>query len=56
LIDLVAVEAIDVMRDAFRRRAVDLSLVCDEEDVEIALGVRKRRTTPAPSYYLGPPG
>ncbi len=56
LIDLAAVEAIDVMRDAFRRRAVDLSLVGDEEDVEIALGLRKRRTTPAPSYHIGPPG
>ncbi len=56
LIDLAAVEAIDVMRDAFRRRAVDLSLVGDEEDVEIALGLRKRRTTPAPNYHIGPPG
>jgi len=56
LIDLAAVEAIDVMWDAFRRQAVDLSLVGDEEDVEIALGLRKRRTTPAPSYHIGPPG
>jgi len=56
LIDLAAVEAIDVMRDAFRRRAVDLSLVGDEEDVEIALGLRERRATPAPSYHIGPPG
>ncbi len=56
LIDLAAVEAIDVIRDAFRRRAVDLSLVGDEEDVEIALGLRKRRTTPAPRYHIEPPG
>ena len=55
LIDLAAVEAIDAMRDAFRRDAVDLSLVGGKEDVEIALGLRKRRTAPAPSYYIGPP-
>ena len=56
LIDLAAVEAIDAVRDAFRRQAVDLSLVGDVEDVEIALGLRKRRTTRAPSYHIGPPG
>ena len=56
LIDLAAVEAIDAMRAAFRRKAVDLSLVGDEEDVEIALGLRRRRTTPAPSYHILPPG
>jgi hypothetical protein len=56
LIDLAAVEAIDAMRAAFRRKAVDLSLVGDEEDVEIALGLRKRRSTPAPTYHTLPPG
>ncbi len=56
LIDLAAVEAIDAVRDAFRRQAVDLSLVGDEEDVEITLGLRKRRTTPAPNYQIGPMG
>jgi hypothetical protein len=56
LIDLAAVEAIDAMRGAFRRQAVDLSLVGDEEDVEIALGLRKRRSTPAPTYHILPRG
>ena len=53
LIDLAAVESIDAMRGAFRRKAVDLSLVGDEEDVEIALGFRERRATPAPNYNVG---
>ena len=55
LIDLAAVEAIDAIRDAFQRQAVDLSLVGDVEDVEIALGLRKRRTTRAPRYHIGFP-
>lgn len=52
LIDLAAVEAIDSVRAAFRRKAVDISLAGDEEDVEIALGLRRRRSTPAPSYHI----
>jgi SEC-C motif len=56
LIDLAAVEAIDVIRDAFRRKSVDISIVGDEEDVEIALGLRERRTTPAPRYTTLPAG
>jgi hypothetical protein len=50
LIDLNAIEAIDTIRDAFRRNSVDLSIAGDEEDVEIELGLRDRRTTPAPRY------
>lgn len=53
LIELAAVEAIDVMRGAFQRKAVDLSLVGDNEDVETALGLRERRATPAPRYQVG---
>jgi hypothetical protein len=56
LIDLEAVEAIDVIRDAFRRDAVDISVVGDVEDVEIALGLRARRATPAPKYMVLPAG
>ena len=62
LIDLRAVEAIEVIRDAFRRNAVDISIAGDEEDVEIELGLRDRRTKPAPHYVtlpavsLPPPG
>jgi hypothetical protein len=54
LIDLEAVEAIDVIRDAFRHRSVDMSIAGDEEDVEIALRLRERRATPRPHYQLLP--
>jgi SEC-C motif len=56
LIDLAAVEAIDAMREAFRRNSVDISIAGDEEDVEIALGLRNYRSTPAPVYQIMPPG
>ncbi len=46
LLDLRAVEAIDAIRDAFRRNSVDLSIVGDLEDVEIELGLRSQRATP----------
>ena len=54
LIDLRAVEAIDTIRDAFRRNAVELSIAGDVEDVEIELGLRDRRATPAPRCTLLP--
>jgi hypothetical protein len=56
LIDLEAVEAIEAIRDAFRRKSVDISIAGDEEDVEIALRLRERRATPAPRYQLFPAG
>jgi len=56
LIDLGAVEAIDAIRDAFRRDAVDISIAGDVEDVEIALGLRAGRATPAPKYMVLPTG
>src|SRR5258708_30892383 len=56
LIDLAAVEVIDAMRVAFRRDSVDVSIAGDEEDVEIALGLRDYRSTPAPVYQIIPPG
>jgi hypothetical protein len=56
LLDLAAVEAIDVMRDAFRRNAVDISIAGDLEDVEIELGLREKRATPRPHYVTLPPG
>lgn len=54
LIDLAAVEAIDAIRDAFRRQSVDISIAGDQEDVEIALGLRDRRVTPKPHYVTLP--
>jgi SEC-C motif len=56
LIDLRAVEAIDAIRDAFRRDAVDISVAGDVEDVEIALGLRAGRATPTPKYMVLPTG
>ena len=56
LIDLAAVEVIDAMREAFRRNSVDISIAGDEEDVEIALGLRVCRSTPAPFYQIVPTG
>jgi hypothetical protein len=56
LIDLGAVEAIDAIRDAFRRNAVDISVAGDVEDVEIALGLRAGRATPEPKYMVLPTG
>jgi hypothetical protein len=56
LIDLQAVEAIDVIRDAFNRNAVDISVVGDVEDVEIELGLRAGRATPPPKYMVLPEG
>jgi hypothetical protein len=56
VIELQAVEAIDAIRDAFRRDAVDISIAGDAEDVEIALGLRARRATPAPKYMVLPAG
>ena len=50
LLDLKAVESIDAIREAFRVDAVDISIAGDLEDVEIALGLRKHRSTPRPYY------
>jgi hypothetical protein len=52
LIDLKAVEAIDIIRGAFRRNSVDISIAGDLEDVEIELGLRDHRVTPAPYYPI----
>jgi hypothetical protein len=54
LIDLEAVEAIDVIREAFRHKSVDISIAGDGEDVEIALRLRERRATPRPRYQVMP--
>ena len=50
LLDLHAVEAIDSIRDAYQTDGVDISIPGDEEDAEIALGLRLHRTTPRPFY------
>ncbi len=50
LLDLHAVEAIEPIRDAFRRDVVDLTVAGDMEDVEMELGLRTHRDTPAPFH------
>lgn len=50
LLDLGAVESIDVMRAAFAADDVDWSIVGDLEEVEISLGLRTHRTTPKPRF------
>ena len=50
LLDLKAVEAVDAIREAFRKGTVDQSIQGDFQDVEIELGLRERRTG-APRYY-----
>jgi len=52
LVDLGAVESLSTIREAFEQEGVDLTIQGDLEDVEIALGLRERRSTPAayPSF------
>ena len=50
LIELNATEAIDDIRRLFARGCVDISCAGDLEDVEIELGLRDERSTPAPNY------
>jgi hypothetical protein len=50
LIDLEAIETIDVIRHAFDQQVVDLSIAGDVEDVEMEFGLRRERSTPRPMY------
>jgi hypothetical protein len=47
LIELNATESIDVIRQAYERESVDLSVLGDFEDVEINLGLKKNRLKPS---------
>jgi hypothetical protein len=44
LTELEALESMDIIRNAFSQDCVDNSVMGDMEDVEIALGVREKRT------------
>ena len=46
LIDLHAIETIDLIREAFAAGRVDLIVAGDIEDVEIEMGLRTQRSTP----------
>ena len=50
LVDLKAVEAAPVMEQAFAADKVDISVLGDWEDVQIALGLLDKRLTPSPEY------
>ena len=52
MIDLHALEHIDVIRDAFSRGVVSQEISGDFEDVEIEFGIRKKRDTPRPHYGM----
>jgi yecA family protein len=52
LMDCDAVEAIDVIREAYAADKVDWSVCGDVEEVELGLGLREKRDTPAPRYNL----
>ncbi|MCX7383596.1 MAG: SEC-C metal-binding domain-containing protein [Alphaproteobacteria bacterium] len=49
--DIRAVELIVPIRAAFADDAVDISVAGDLEDIEIKLGLRTARATPAPNYH-----
>ena len=51
LIQLSATESIEIIREAFKRGSVDISVPGDLEDVEIAFGLRIKRSTPKPNYH-----
>ncbi len=54
LCDLKAVESIYLIREAYARECVDITVEGDLEDAEISIGVRKKRSTPRPRYNLFP--
>ena len=51
LMNLKAVESLDLIRSAFQAGAVDISIGGDLEDVEIQLGIRQTRSAPKPHYH-----
>ncbi len=50
LIDLMASESIEVIRDIYSEGMVDVGCAGDLEEVEISLGLRAERSTPKPDY------
>ena len=51
LVDLKAIEAAPLIERAFAADRVDLSIVGDWEDAQVALGLRAARETPRPRYH-----
>jgi len=52
LVELQAVEQLDLIRKAFNDDAVDIGVMGDLEEVEIELGVRQERSTLKPEFNL----
>ena len=52
LMNLKAIESVEVIRNAFLAGAVDVSVGGDLEDVEIKLGIRQTRSTPRSGYHI----
>lgn len=50
LVDLKAIEHVDLMREAFSADAVDCTIAGDLQDIEIELGLRTKPSPPAISY------
>lgn len=50
LVDLQAVDSIDVIRKAYQHECVDYSILGDIEDTEIKLGIRESRASPPPKF------
>ncbi|MCX7077363.1 MAG: SEC-C metal-binding domain-containing protein [Methylococcales bacterium] len=50
LIDFRAIESIDVIENVFKNGYVDINACGDLEDVEIAFGLRAKRSIPRPRY------
>jgi len=54
LADLKALEALELIRAAYKADCVDISILGDLEDAEIIMGVRQSRSTPRPRYHPFP--
>lgn len=52
LTNLKAIEAIEIITEAFNKDVVDLGVCGDLEEIEIELGLRKERSTPRPNFGL----
>lgn len=50
LVEMKAVEAVEVIREAYARNKVDISFHGDLEGVEMDLGIREKRDTPRSDY------
>ncbi|ABK45273.1 SEC-C motif domain protein [Magnetococcus marinus MC-1] len=50
LLDLQAIEAIELIREVYIKKRTILALPGDLEDAEISLGLREKRSTPKPHY------